>query len=78
MEKTAAIGNSSNLYRFIRNTDPWKPRVSEMDKKSGGTLIHFQGHWQWPKATVGFPLMPASAGGYQSSFRNANQGDRSF
>lgn len=42
MQKAAAIGNGSNPYRLIRNTDPRERSANEVIKESDGTAIHCQ------------------------------------
>lgn len=39
MKKAAVCGTSDNLYRLLRNTVPWRPGVSEVNKEFDDTLI---------------------------------------
>lgn len=72
MERAAAIANSHNIYRLIRNTSLRKPSVIDVIKYSDGKLFHFQerrmvnraeqfrGQLSYPITTVGRPAMLVS------------------
>ena len=67
MEKAAAIGNSRNLFRLIRNTGAKRPGVSETIREKDGAWIHsqarrlecwaehFEAQFNWPSATAELP-----------------------
>lgn len=70
MEKTAAVGNSCDIYRLVRNSGLRNSNISNVIMESNGTLIHSQdrrvAHWtehnreqfSWLTATVVLSLMP--------------------
>ncbi|TNN10329.1 polyprotein, partial [Schistosoma japonicum] len=70
MEKAAAIGNSRQLFRLIKETGIRDPNVSETISENDGIIIHsqsrrldrwaehFRDQFNWPSATLGLPTIP--------------------
>ncbi|CAH8504921.1 unnamed protein product [Heterobilharzia americana] len=70
MEKAAAIGNSRQLFRLIKETGgKWSTTVSEVIAEKDGSAIHSQGRrlerwaehfeeqFNWPPATIALPAI---------------------
>ncbi|VDP61073.1 unnamed protein product, partial [Schistosoma mattheei] len=69
MEKAAAIGNSRQLFRLVKETGIRNPTVSETISVKDGHVIHsqsrrldrwaenFRDQFNWPSATLRFPMM---------------------
>ncbi|VDO92211.1 unnamed protein product [Schistosoma margrebowiei] len=66
MEKAAAIGNTRQLYRLIKETGINKSSVSPTISEKDDTLIRSQSrrlerwaeHFSWPSATLQLPSIP--------------------
>ena len=70
MEKAAAVGNTRQLFRLIKETGIKKSSVSETISEKDGTLIcsqpkrlerwteHFKEQFSWPSATAQLPTIP--------------------
>ncbi|VDP89296.1 unnamed protein product, partial [Schistosoma mattheei] len=69
MEKAAAIGNSTQLFRLVKEIGIRKPTVSEIISEKDGHIIHsqsrrldrwaehFRNQFNWPSATLRFPTI---------------------
>ncbi|CAH8549190.1 unnamed protein product [Schistosoma guineensis] len=69
MEKAAAIGNSRQLFRLVKETGIRNPTVSETISEKDGHIIHsqsrrldrwaehFRDQFNWPSATLRFPTI---------------------
>nr|CAX83711.1 endonuclease-reverse transcriptase [Schistosoma japonicum] len=73
MEKAAALGNTRQLYRLIRETGIKKSRISETISEKDDTVIcsqprrlerwaeHFKEQFSWPSATLQLPSFSTQA-----------------
>ena len=71
MEKAAAIGNSRQLFRLVKETGIRNPNISETISDKDGHIIHsqsrrldrwaehFRDQFNWPSATLQLPTIPS-------------------